>query len=123
MGGNSVSVGTSDVGKGSTGLKAIQPPSQVRIQIVGLNTTAQAYIDPNPIGVIEGARIAASAGTTQFRATDLYDYRVADQPIVLVPGTGLQVTMTMPAGATSQAFHAFVNMQWDEWTPVSPGDR
>lgn len=123
MGGNSVGVGTTDVAKGSTGLKANQPPSQARIQIVGLSTTAQAFTDQSPIGLIEGGRIAASSGTTQFQNQPLYDYRVADQPLILVPGTGFQVTVTMPAGATSQAFHAFLNMTWDEWTPVSPGDK
>lgn len=123
MGGNSVGIGASDVAKGSTGLKAYQPPGQARIQIVGLNTTAQGFTDASPIGLIEGGRIAASSGTTQFQNQPLYDYRVADQPLILVPGTGFQVTLTMPAGATSQAFHAFLNMTWDEWTPVSPGDK
>lgn len=121
QGGNSV--GGVAVVQGTSGLKASQPPSQATIHIVPLNTTAQAYTDVSPIGVIEGGRVAAAAGSTQFLSRDLYDYRVAEQPIILVPGTGFQVTVTMPAGATSQGFHCFVNMTWDEWTPVSPGDK
>jgi hypothetical protein len=109
--------------QGTTGLKTNQPPSQAQIHIVPLNTTAQAFTDPLPLGIITASRPAAGVGTNQFRGQDLYDYRVADQPLVLVPTTGFQITITMPAGATSQSVHCFVNMTWDEWTPVSPGDR
>lgn len=109
---------------GSTGLKANQAPSQAHAQSFSSVTVAaaQAFIDTNPIGILQ-ASANAVAGTTQIQSGVLYDWQVAEQPLILTPGTGFQINLNFPAAATSQTIWHFVNIIWDEWMPIAPGDK
>lgn len=117
---------TNTEGAGSTGMLANQPPSQARVDIYNSGSTfgaaAKGYIDTNPIGFIQGAA-PNSAGGNIFVNEVLYDYVTAEQPLILVQGTGFQIMVDIPAAATSQTIGCFCNIQWDEWTPLSPGGR
>lgn len=130
MGGNSV--GGRSPASAMTGMKANQAPAQARINAGvnratttrgGGNSAENAYIDASPIGNVE-AGITAAAGQTVFRQAVLFDHMVAQQPLILVPGTGFEVwwlipTTSNPSGSITAM--PFLNLQWDEWTLTNPG--
>lgn len=115
----------------STGMKTNQGPTQARIN-AGINRTStdrgggnagqNAFVDPNPIGAVATGMIAG-AGKSVFRDASLFDWMIAEQPLILVPGTGFEVQWTMPStsAGSSSTVMVFCNMQWDEWTLSAPG--
>lgn len=127
MGGNSV--GGRSPPSAMTGMKVNQPPAQARIN-GGINRTTRgggasaenAYTDAVPIGNVEAA-IKVTAGQSIFRQAVLFDHMVAEQPLILVPGTGFEIWWSIPTTAVGGSITAmpFVNMQWDEWTLTNPG--
>lgn len=98
---------------GTGGLVTKQPPSLARLDD---NTTmaAMGYFDPFPFATVIGSAKAA-AGSTPLQNVVLYDYMVAEQPLVLAPGTGIQMTYSLPGG-TATSHQVWLNVQWDEWT-------
>lgn len=128
--GNSVG-GRSPV-TGCSGMKSAQPPPQARVN-GGINrdvvlsgrgggaAAENAWLDPSPIGAVE-AGYKGAAGITLFRNAMLYDWMVASQPFILVPGTGFEVQMTTPStsAASSTTIMPFVTVYWDEWTLSNP---
>lgn len=109
-------------GIGNLGLRTNQPQSMAQVNTVaGTTATVGAYKDVNPLSVVAGG--AKNAVGNHFVNAPLYDWFVAEQPIVLTMNQGLSVTFTLPSAVTSQTFDAMVTMLWSEWMPYSPGDR
>lgn len=113
-------------GHGNPGEVVNQPPSQAFVSFTVAPASGTQLgthvLDPQPIGIAE-AGITSAAGQTPINDAVLYDHQVAEQPLVLGIFCGFVVTLTCPSAVTSQTIGWNVNIEWDEYTPSSPGDH
>lgn len=120
--------GANTEGAGTTGLIARQLPAQARINVfsplgpTGTAVNNQGYLDTQPIGFVQGSW-GTAAGSVAIQGETLYNLNQAEQPLILIPGTGFQISCDVPAASTSQTVGIACNIRWDEWTPSAPGDR
>lgn len=83
--------------------------------ILGSNTA----LEGQAFATIEGGA-KNLAGSSQFVNELLWDYRVAEMPLICTTCWGALIRLTMPAAVTSQTFHFCANVTWDEWVPAAP---